>query len=323
MLFQVRVCEQRKCRPLVEDEFKPIIKNNYYKERLFKFELDHEQNRRMRELFLSSPLPEKMLRLPSAALKNKAFDVSSSSNVNKNAVEKFKCQNSEEYPGIAKARSRENEDSFTTVDDKDSFALDKKWSDLLKPSPSSCRVQNEEGLEYPTVGLKSSMTEWEFASSSDGWSQPPPEACLNDSDSCYAGYWEDNPSVNSVREIYDNKVTYSQYCDPENDRPDPIETSSVNIKVSDEEGGLMFSQLDYPQPEGKCLIDTKEKVRSGTDLTSIENCEINHDQFKLTDKAFREDSNAVPAAVLTDVQSSDYQCVIAKVPSSVCSTKKL
>lgn len=53
-LFQVRIREHSRCRPLHEDELKPIIASNYYEKRFFWFELDREQDERLMKLFLSS-----------------------------------------------------------------------------------------------------------------------------------------------------------------------------------------------------------------------------------------------------------------------------
>ncbi|XP_044484727.1 uncharacterized protein LOC123210430 isoform X2 [Mangifera indica] len=40
---QVQICVKLKCQPLLEEQFKPVIKDNYYTDHHFWFELDHSQ----------------------------------------------------------------------------------------------------------------------------------------------------------------------------------------------------------------------------------------------------------------------------------------
>ncbi|KAJ7959583.1 Kelch-like protein [Quillaja saponaria] len=53
---QVKIKIQKQCQPLLEDEFRPIIANNYYEPRLFWFELDKDQTKRLISMFSSSPI---------------------------------------------------------------------------------------------------------------------------------------------------------------------------------------------------------------------------------------------------------------------------
>ncbi|EEF41513.1 conserved hypothetical protein [Ricinus communis] len=56
---QVKFHIQMKCQPLVEDQFGPIIAENYYAPKLFWFELDHNQTKKLISLFSSSPIIQK------------------------------------------------------------------------------------------------------------------------------------------------------------------------------------------------------------------------------------------------------------------------
>ncbi|XP_061986439.1 uncharacterized protein LOC133705315 [Populus nigra] len=51
---QVRIRVQMQCQPLVEDQFSPIIAENYYRPNLFWFELDQEQTNKFISKFSSS-----------------------------------------------------------------------------------------------------------------------------------------------------------------------------------------------------------------------------------------------------------------------------
>ncbi|CAL5366436.1 unnamed protein product [Camellia sinensis] len=52
---QVRVQIRMQCKPLLEDQFGPVIAHNYYEKRLFWFELDKAQTKKLISLFSSSP----------------------------------------------------------------------------------------------------------------------------------------------------------------------------------------------------------------------------------------------------------------------------
>ncbi|CAI9772194.1 unnamed protein product [Fraxinus pennsylvanica] len=63
---QVQVSVRKKCQPLFEDKFGPVIGHNYYEGRLFWFELDKGQTRKLIELFSSSPIPQNVPRTPTS-----------------------------------------------------------------------------------------------------------------------------------------------------------------------------------------------------------------------------------------------------------------
>ncbi|XP_058732585.1 uncharacterized protein LOC131604113 [Vicia villosa] len=56
---QVKVRVQVQCHPLLEDKFGPIIKENYYLNNHFWFELDHRQTSKLMHLFLSPTIVTK------------------------------------------------------------------------------------------------------------------------------------------------------------------------------------------------------------------------------------------------------------------------
>ncbi|XP_026389019.1 ring canal kelch protein-like isoform X2 [Papaver somniferum] len=66
---QVRICIRKQCKPLLENQYKPIIIDNYYTEGHFWFELDHSQTGRLIWLFESSPIAVPVY--PQAAPKQK------------------------------------------------------------------------------------------------------------------------------------------------------------------------------------------------------------------------------------------------------------
>ncbi|RZC86381.1 hypothetical protein C5167_030460 [Papaver somniferum] len=66
---QVRICIRKQCKPLLENQYKPIIIDNYYTEGHFWFELDHSQTGHLIWLFESSPIAVPVY--PQAAPKQK------------------------------------------------------------------------------------------------------------------------------------------------------------------------------------------------------------------------------------------------------------
>ncbi|KAH6802252.1 hypothetical protein C2S51_033698 [Perilla frutescens var. frutescens] len=308
---QVRIREQRKCIPLLEAQFKPIIAKNYYLENHFWFELDKEQNRKLMKLFVSSPspLPEKMLRLekrshpPKKANKN-MFVVLSSSSLNDISDEESKNLDSEEFSEMAEMNLKENEHSSASVNNRDYLAPETKWTNLFKPSSFS--VKNEEVLESQRVRLSSSISDSEVCR----------DAANTESDSCVVECWENIAfSDDDVKEIYEHKVACLQYHDHESDRHDvPFSENKTSL---DGEGELMLSVIDHVLAEepGEVFIDTKEKVRSV--LACIASSERDHDQPNLTDRAFQKGSNAVSGGVLRGVLSSNFQNVITKLMQEV------
>lgn len=55
---QVKFKTRMQCHPLLEDQFRPVIADNYYEPKLFWFELDQRQTNRLIALFSSSPILE-------------------------------------------------------------------------------------------------------------------------------------------------------------------------------------------------------------------------------------------------------------------------
>lgn len=71
---QVKVCLQRRCCTLTEDQFRPIISSNYYEQSLFWFELDRSQTSKLVSLFNSLPCDADASTSQSRAKWNPSFD---------------------------------------------------------------------------------------------------------------------------------------------------------------------------------------------------------------------------------------------------------
>ncbi|KAG8380906.1 hypothetical protein BUALT_Bualt06G0065400 [Buddleja alternifolia] len=314
LLFQVRVDVRRQCRPLFEEEFKPIISKNYYAERLFWFELDKEQANRLIKLFQSSPLPEKIPHPPNAAKWNNMFDVLSEG-VNEAANDKCKDVQSEEYSGVADMKLKEtNEHSYASVlVNRNTSASGNKWAELFETSSSLYTVKNGAGLQSQKLKLNSSTSdcfdmEWEFASASQEPSKPRPQACLDatntEFDSYVAESWEEHAIENSeANEICENESICLQENERDSDGPDM--PSSEN------------SESVVDKAPGEALMDTEAKVRSDNALASLENCESDRNHLATTNTDFRENDNTMYEGVLLDIQCSDFQSVVVKLMQEI------
>nr|XP_043633728.1 uncharacterized protein LOC122604934 [Erigeron canadensis] len=70
---QVRICFRQECRPLSEQQFGPIIANNYYETKHFYFELDHHQTNQLISLFEVNPVNE--VKYPQIPRPKRSFEV--------------------------------------------------------------------------------------------------------------------------------------------------------------------------------------------------------------------------------------------------------
>ncbi|GER50923.1 kelch repeat-containing family protein [Striga asiatica] len=172
---QVRVDAQRMCRPLLEEEFKPVIEKNYYTEKLFRFELDRGQAKRLIKLFLSSPLPKKTHMAPPRQIPARQANTNDDSILcpdrKVDPHKKFENQDSEENENY-------HVPAFTTVD---ASSRERKWTDLFRPSTSSCNEPKETALEaWPSSENAESESDvvenWEEDDMAD---HDPQEVCEN------------------------------------------------------------------------------------------------------------------------------------------------
>ncbi|XP_051143472.1 uncharacterized protein LOC127259897 [Andrographis paniculata] len=126
---QVRISFQRQCRPLYEEEFKPIIARNYYTDRLFCFELDKTQTTKLIQLFISSSVPEPKPQQPKTV---KMTNVAAAKKNNKFGI----------------LSSHETEDDTEELDPPESSG----WPDLKQTAYSSASGNIDVKWEYPSSG---------------------------------------------------------------------------------------------------------------------------------------------------------------------------
>ncbi|KAG8380905.1 hypothetical protein BUALT_Bualt06G0065300 [Buddleja alternifolia] len=296
---QVRVDVRRQCRPLFEEEFKPIISKNYYAERLFWFELDKDQARKLIKLFQSSPLPEKIPHPPNADKWNNIFDALSEG-VDEAANDKFKDVEWEEYSGVADVKLKEkDEHSYASVlVNRNTSTSEKKWAELFKTSSFSYTLKNGEGLDSQKSKLKSSTSdcfdmEWEFASASHGMSKPLPQVCLDATNTEFDSYVAES---------------WEEYA---------IEDNEVNETCKNESICLQDDERDSDGPDLPSSENSESVVVKAPGEALMENCESDHNHLATTNKDFRESGNTTHGEVLLDIHCSDFESVVVKLMQEI------
>ncbi|KAA8534015.1 hypothetical protein F0562_031532 [Nyssa sinensis] len=159
---QVRVQIRMQCQPLIEDQFGPIIADNYYGERLFWFELDKVQTHKLISLFSSSPVPPSTSLMQITVGCNALLNDLSTSNRRQTGDEFNTPVSEEDFAhsdqsnmgwGLwdASGSGRENQPpepparSYSSaVSDTNPFLPLKKWSSLFKPSTTSDTIKENE-----------------------------------------------------------------------------------------------------------------------------------------------------------------------------------
>ncbi|KAL6509359.1 hypothetical protein OROGR_022669 [Orobanche gracilis] len=312
---QVRMDSQTKCQPLSEDEYKPIIEKNYYSERLFWFELDKAQTHRLIQLFLSSPLPEKIPRPPKAPKQvNNMFDVLSSSDVA--AHKEFENLDPHSNPGMAEIKLKESGNSYASilVTTHASEPTGKKWTDLFGASSS------------PHNGTMSKPQPYSWEDAADVEREIKEVNC-----------WEKQPLVDHhepKKEIYENSEPYLQCPDLDSESldqwgvPYSVNCSEEHALVNHYDPQETYENADphlrchelESERLDQCGLTSSDKVlfsdREGSELETLDS-EIQSD---LADRAVQKNCDALfseGVVTVTDTQSFDSESVISKMMQEI------
>ncbi|KAA0054992.1 ring canal kelch-like protein isoform X1 [Cucumis melo var. makuwa] len=154
---QVKFKTRMQCHPLLEDQFRPIIADNYYQAKLFWFELDQRQTNRLIALFSSSPI----------------VGTVSSSESPRSLFEALQTVNLREDNNNSKAFSSNM--NVACLDSK------KKWSSLFQGSHTDVREDGEDcqkmTSELNLSNSNNSCYEWEEPFCAPHSSEEESEAC--------------------------------------------------------------------------------------------------------------------------------------------------
>ncbi|XP_038885976.1 uncharacterized protein LOC120076281 [Benincasa hispida] len=154
---QVKFKTRMQCHPLLEDQFRPIIADNYYEAKLFWFELDQRQTNRLIALFSYSPILETVSppERPSSSLKS-----------------------------LQTINVREDSNSEVFSSNMNVARLDskKKWSSLFKGSHTDVREDGEDckkmTFELNLSNSNNSCYQWEGPSCAPHSSEEESKSCL-------------------------------------------------------------------------------------------------------------------------------------------------
>ena len=180
--FKVKIRIRKQCQPLLEDQFKPIIAENYYEQRLFWFELDQEQTDKLISLFSASSVIVSTS-LPSNAQKwSSPFkSVQESGNIRTPSLE---CN---AHPGQARveweswdapalcgvpALIGEGVAEREKRDCGPSYPSAKKWSDLFRASNAHSTGKVQEAATIETPALECDARPDEASEESESWDAP-------------------------------------------------------------------------------------------------------------------------------------------------------
>ncbi|KAL3524020.1 hypothetical protein ACH5RR_016854 [Cinchona calisaya] len=255
---QVQVRVRKQCRPLLEEEFAPIIADNYYEPALFWFELDRTQTSKLMDLFSSSPsmLPAITPCLPNSAAWSTIFNSLPTSDANDVRDEVKASVNNlgdmgtelETWETSTNPKGESGCSYASVLSSKNTSLPQKPWISLFKASSASGRLQKVETLNTQAskvLPVSDNLNkEWESSCVSSSMHREDEhfEACSDE--------WD----AESYEEPVDLKSSSMDYPILEN-ITDPLSLSSSNefLPIVDgrEESGCvksMASQLHLQQP---------------------------------------------------------------------------
>ncbi|KAK3027110.1 hypothetical protein RJ639_042404 [Escallonia herrerae] len=219
---QVRVRIQKQCRPLSEDQFGPVIADNYYERKLFWFELDRAQTSKLISLFTSSPVNVNVSwsqtarcntpfhSVPTHASRQPGYGYgiqTSAPEADFGCSDQTKVQwSSETLMGAEAVVGNPNSDgqSYSFVGNTSRSIFQRKWSALFEHQPASDTASKDKSLmtqrQKPTFppssesNMKSESSR--FAPSLDGGSSHHLEASGGElvTERCDEAFWHQEPN---------------------------------------------------------------------------------------------------------------------------------
>lgn len=173
---QVKIRIRMHCRPLQEDEFKPIIVNNYYEPRLFWFELDSAQTKKLISMFSSSQVTPLLKNITSFNASVKPSSASIATKHQGSGAQKPAWAHPKSWKGLFEDNTNNNSDQQNNLhiesESSNPSAAPENWISLFKDNTTSnSRPNPETNLHIDQPNVES----WESLYCSDD-SRPVPEA---------------------------------------------------------------------------------------------------------------------------------------------------
>ncbi|XP_050250851.1 uncharacterized protein LOC126697794 [Quercus robur] len=310
---QVKIRIRKQCQPLLEDQFKPIIAENYYEQRLFWFELDQEQTDKLISLFSASSVIVSTS-LPSNTQKwSSPFkSVQESGNIGTPSLE---CNahpgqarvewESWDAPGLCRVPALIGE-GVAEREKRDcgpSYPSPKKWSDLFRASNT-----------HATHKLECDARPDQASEESESWDAP----CLWAVENLIGKDEETTDEVASEID-YNEQLHFNPSVDCSSNLAMMKEMSSEHKYAEDT--GMHYNEHLHLKPSVDCssnLAMTKEK---SSEHKHAEDTGL-HGILTFQKHKMSSDDTYIPEASRTlETKSSEFQSIVAKLLQEVSELK--
>ncbi|CAI9273810.1 unnamed protein product [Lactuca saligna] len=267
---QVRVRVRQQCHPLSENQFKPVIADNYYEDKHFYFELDHHQTKKLMSLFTPSPVNPSSsqiatrssfpLRQPNSFKNmNQTSGSSYASVVGQHATPiptsstwsaLFKAEASFENEGESDNVVARNHDEWPKDEDKSNVTHANTWDDDV-----GCVETHESDWGYEGKTIK------------DEWQNEEDEVLSTNS-------WEETKLTHTaIDEAQYVQTTFVSELNPPDANTNKDDLPSSSSQLLDEN---LDHQLQLCSKENETNVEENDvKDNSLVPVTALENCSTN------------------------------------------------
>ena len=318
--FKVKIRIRKQCQPLLEDQFKPIIAENYYEQRLFWFELDQEQTDKLISLFSASSVIVSTS-LPSNAQKwSSPFkSVQESGNIRTPSLE---CN---AHPGQARveweswdapalcgvpALIGEGVAEREKRDCGPSYPSAKKWSDLFRASNAHSTGKVQEAATIETPALECDARPDEASEESESWDAP----CLWAVENLIGKDEETTDEVASEID-YNEQLHFNPSVDCFSNLAMKKEMSSEHKHAEDT--GIHYNEQLHLKPTVDCSSTLAMTKEMSSEHKHAEDSGL-HGILTFQKHKMSSDDTCIPEASRTlETKSSEFQYIVAKVISNI------
>ncbi|KAK7851717.1 b2 protein [Quercus suber] len=314
---QVKIRIRKQCQPLLEDQFKPIIAENYYEQRLFWFELDQEQTDKLISLFSASSVTVSTS-LPSNTQKwSSPFKtVQESGNFRTPSLE---CNahpgqarvewESWDAPGLCRVPALIGE-----LESGPSYPSPKKWSDLFRASNTHSTGKVQEAATIETPALECNARPDQASEESESWDAP----CLWAVENLIGK--DEETTDEFVSEIdYNEQLHFNPRVDCSSNLAMTKEMSSEHMHAEDT--GMHYNEHLHLKPSVDCSSNLAVTKEMSSEHKHAEDSGL-HGTLTFQKHKMSSDDTYIPEASRTlETKSSEFQSIVAKVLQEVSELK--
>ncbi|KAF7148494.1 hypothetical protein RHSIM_Rhsim03G0148200 [Rhododendron simsii] len=319
---QVRVRIQTQCQPLLEDQFRPVIADNYYEQRLFWFELDWVQTRHLKAMFLLAPV-DTSVSLPQNMPRCNTLANSLPTSGRRHVLDQVEAPFSE----AVSAHSNESDvrwgwsnTNSSVIGNANTSHQQKTWSSLFKNSTTSQTTKEDQdlGAQAPELNFPhSDQSNMEC----DSLSVPP---------------WLEGEILNYEALPEDSAMWNYEEVHARSESGWELSYSSVQKGTSfEEKEDVQATSHDLPHLEdsnvgwgSSCatrLLDGESRPSEGStadDVTKVDKDEVLHHEKGspppfATDEVNLEDGCSPEVQEVEEMNSSSIQSVVAKLMQEI------